>query len=262
MTGPQQTSQYNENFADALQWLWGDGFLAPGGHEDVGALLAETDLSGRSVLDVGSGLGVITVELAKTFGARSAHGIDVEAHLVERSQQRAAQAGVADRVTFELVEPGPLRFADSSFDVVFSKDVIVHIPDKQAFYRDVLQILKPGGVFVGSDWLRGGEGFFSDVAEKWLALVHLNFQMKNLEQTRETLQAAGFVDVRLNDRNAFHRGEVNKEVALLKQKLSELEQRIGPEQAQYRLKSSLLRQQVIDEGFLRPTHFIGIKPLD
>ena len=74
------------------------------------------------------------------------------------------------------------------------------------------------------------------------------------------MQDAGFADVRLNDRNAFHCVEVSKEVDLVKEKLSELEQRIGAEQAQYRLASSLLRQQVIDEGFLRPTHFVGLKP--
>ena len=236
MATPEQTSQYNENFADALQWLWGDGFLAPGGHDDVKALLDGIDLSGRDVLDVGSGLGVISVALASTYGAQSVLGIDVEAHLIERSQQRAAAAGVADRVSFELVEPGPLINPAASFDVVFSKDVIVHIPDKQAFYEDVLRVLRPGGIFVGSDWLRGGEGHFSETADRWLELVHLDFQMKNLDQTRQSLQDAGFADVRLNDRNAFHRVEVSKEVDLLKEKLGELEQRIGTEQAQYRLR--------------------------
>ena len=38
-------SQYNETFAEALQWLWGDGYLAPGGAEDVEALLTGLELS-------------------------------------------------------------------------------------------------------------------------------------------------------------------------------------------------------------------------
>ena len=58
-------------------------------------------------------------------------------------------------MTFQLVEPGPLPFADQSFDAVFTKDAIVHIPDKPPFYREVLRVLRPGGLFVGSDWLCG-----------------------------------------------------------------------------------------------------------
>ena len=254
-----EKSQYNETFAEALQWLWGDGYLAPGGAEDVDALLTDVDINGQNILDIGSGLGVITVMLASKYGAKSVVGIDVEEHLIEHSAKRAATAGVSDRVSFQLVEPGPLPFADASFDVVFTKDVIVHVPEKEPFYKDILRILKPGGVLVGSDWLRGGEGHFSETADKWLDLVHLDFQLKNLEQTRVALEAAGFSNVRLNDRNAFHQGEVAKEVALLDEKLDQLAERIGQEQAGYRLRSSHMRQQVIDEGFLRPAHFVGYK---
>lgn len=253
-------SQYNETFAEALQWLWGDGYLAPGGAEDVEALLSGVEVEGRNVLDIGSGLGVITVMLASEYGSKSVVGIDVEKHLIDHSMKRAEAAGVSDRVTFKLVEPGPLPFADASFDMIFTKDVIVHIRDKEEFYKDILRILKTGGVLVGSDWLRGGEGHFSETADRWLDLVHLDFQLKNLEQTRAALQAAGFSSVSLNDRNAFHRGEVAKEVAQLDEKFEKLVERIGREQADYRLRSSRMRQKVIDEGFLRPTHFVAYKP--
>ena len=252
-------SQYNETFAEALQWLWGDGYLAPGGSEDVEALLTGVEVEGRDVLDIGCGLGVITVMLASKFGAKSVVGIDVEQHLIDHSTKRSAAAGVSDQVSFEFVEPGPLPFPDASLDMVFTKDVIVHIPDKEVFYKDILRILKTGGVLVGSDWLRGGEGHFSETADRWLELVHLDFQLKNLEQTRTALKAAGFSNVSLNDRNAFHRGEVAKEVALLDEKFDQLVERIGQEQAEYRLRSSRMRQKVIDEGFLRPAHFVGYK---
>lgn len=252
-------SQYNETFAEALQWLWGDGHLAPGGVEDVEALLAGVEIEGREVLDIGCGLGVITLMLAKKYGAKTVVGIDVEQHLIDHSTKRAAAAEASDRVSFEFVEPGPLPFADASFDVVFTKDVIVHIPDKEKFYKDIIRVLKPGGVLVGSDWLRGGEGHYSETADQWLELVHLDFQLKNLEQTRVALQVAGFGNVSLNDRNAFHRGEVAKEVKQLDERFDQLVARIGQEQADYRLRSSRMRKKVIDEGFLRPAHFVGHK---
>jgi hypothetical protein len=51
--------QYAKDFTDALQFMWGDGFLSPGGPEEVAEMLAGIDLSGKRVLDIGSGLGGI-----------------------------------------------------------------------------------------------------------------------------------------------------------------------------------------------------------
>ena len=255
------SGQYNETFIVGLQWMWGDGYLAPGGPAEVAELLKNVDLQGARTLDIGSGLGAIAALLAGTYGAKEVVGIDVEPHLVEHSRERAASAGLADRVTFQLVEPGPLPFADASFDAVFTKDAIVHIPDKPPFYAEVLRVLKPGGLFVGSDWLRGGEGEPSATAKEWLEVVHLDFRLRNMDETRAALEAAGFLNVSMNDRNAWYQGEVKAELESLDgERLKGLAERIGQAQADYRLKSSQLKKQVIDEGFLRPTHFVGYKP--
>jgi phosphoethanolamine N-methyltransferase len=261
MSDNPKTSQYDENFIVALQWMWGDGYLAPGGPEEVEELLRGVDLSGSRTLDIGSGLGAIAALLAQTYGASQVVGIDVEPHLIEHSRQRVEAAGLSSRVQFELVKPGPLPFPDQSFDAVFTKDAIVHIPKKPPFYKEVLRVLKPGGMFIGSDWLRGGSGDVSPIAAKWLEVVHLDFRLRNLEETQTALEAAGFLDVRMNDRNAWYQDVVRDELATLDgEKLAGLAQRIGRDQADYRLRSSQLKQQVIDEGFLRPTHFIGFKP--
>lgn len=261
MSDGTKKSQYDENFNIGLQWMWGDGYLAPGGPEEVAELLREVDLTDLRTLDIGSGLGAIAALLAQTYGAAQVVGIDVEPHLIEHSRARIEKLGLSARVQFELVEPGPLPFADASFDAVFTKDAIVHIPDKPPFYKEVLRVLKPGGMFIGSDWLRGGSGAVSPVAAQWLEVVHLDFRLRNLEETQAALESAGFLNVRMNDRNAWYQDVVKDELATLAgEKLAGLAERIGREQADYRLKSSQLKQQVIDEGFLRPTHFVGFKP--
>lgn len=261
MTTEERQGQYNENFIIGLQWMWGDGYLAPGGAPEVAELLRDVDLNGCRTLDIGSGLGAIACLLADTYGASEVVGIDIEPHLVEHSRRRAADAGVADRVQFQLVEPGPLPFEDASFDAVFTKDAIVHIPDKPPFYAEVLRVLKPGGLFVGSDWLRGGAGDPSATAKRWLEVVHLNFRMRNLDETKEALELAGFTNVSMNDRNAWYQDEVKAELETLRgDRFEGLVERIGRAAADYRVESSELKKQVIDEGFLRPTHFVGRKP--
>ena len=261
MSEPERKSQYTENVNAALQWMWGDGYLSPGGAEEVAAMLQGVDARGRHVLEIGSGLGAAAIALVETYGARSVLGVDVEPHLVEHSRERAAAAGLEERIRFQLVEPGPLPFDDGAFDMVFSKDAIVHIPDKAACYADVLRTLAPGGVFVGSDWLRGGEETYTSDAREWLDFVHLDFRMETLDETRRALERSGFERVQLIDRNEWYKGAIVEELTTLAgdnyEKLVEL---VGEDAAEHRLESSSRKQRVIDQGFLRPTHFVGYKP--
>jgi len=261
MKGPDLQSHYNEDIVTALQWMWGDGYLAPGGPEEVAELLHGISVVGGHVLDVGCGLGVIDVMLVDTYGAQSVVGIDVEPHLIEYARQRTADAGLNERVLFQLVEPGPLPFDENTFDMVFSKDAIVHIHDKSKFYTEVLRVLKPLGAFVASDWLCGEEETYTAQVEEYLELINLSYHMQSLEQTRQTIVEVGFERVVLKDRNEWYREEVKKELATLSgDSFMRLVGQVGQEHADYRLQVSSIKQQVIEQGFLRPAHMIGYKP--
>jgi ubiquinone/menaquinone biosynthesis C-methylase UbiE len=261
MSKTNESGQYNGAFNTALQWMWGDGFLSPGGPEEVATMLQDVDISGRKVLDIGSGLGAIDVLLVAQYGAASVLGVDVEAHLIDEARERASRAGVSEQVSFQLIEPGPLPFADNSYDVIFTKDAIVHIPDKAAFYLEVRRVLKPEGLFIGSDWLRGDAQTITARAEAWLEYVHLNFQMQDIAHTDQAMQDGGFNQPRFNDRNEWYKTAIKHELASVSgARLTDLAAKIGQEQAQYRQKSSELKQQAIEDGFLRPTHFVAQKP--
>ena len=260
MPESERKPQYTDDLNTALQWMWGDGYLSPGGSEEVAAMLRDVDVGGRYVLDIGSGLGAAAVTLAESYGARSVLGVDVEWHLIDQAGGRAAAAGFAEQVRFQLIDPGPLPFDDATFDMVFSKDAIVHIPDKAACYAEVYRVLRPGGVFVGSDWLRGGEETYTSEAQEWLDFVRLDFRMETLDQTREALQRSGFERVGLVDRNEWYKSEVRNELTTLSgDNYEALVRRVGKETAEHRLESSTRKQRVIELGFLRPTHFVGYK---
>ena len=185
-----QTGQYNELFNTALQWMWGDGFLSPGGADEVDHMLRSVDIEGRAALEVGCGLGAGAVMLVEKYGAGSLLGLDVEAHLIEHCRERAEKAGIAGKTEFRLVEPGPLPLEDDQFDVVFSKDAIVHIPDSAALFEDVYRVLKPGGWAVMSDWYRGEEPLTDEMAA-YLDRLDVGMQMKPIEADRAELLPAG-----------------------------------------------------------------------
>ena len=84
---------------------------------DVAARLADTSRPTR-VADVGCGLGWAAIELAKAHPHLHVDGYDSDEESIARARHNAADAGVGDRVTFEVVDASSGYGADR-YDVVF-----------------------------------------------------------------------------------------------------------------------------------------------
>jgi ubiquinone/menaquinone biosynthesis C-methylase UbiE len=213
--------EYSDALVDFLEVLWGEGYLSPGGAEEVARVLDGVDLSGKSVLDIGCGSGGIALSLVADYGAACVTGIDVEDTVLRKARGRAAARGLEGRVEFRKVAPGPLPFPDGRFDLVFSKDAIVHIPDKTAVFADIHRVLKPGGQLAMSDWLISHDGEPSPEMKHYFEQEGLSFGMASPETYRRALLAAGFENVRLTNRNAWYRQQAARELALLEGELYE-----------------------------------------
>ena len=100
--------------------------------------------------------------------------------------------------------------------MVFSKDSIVHIPDKHALARDIFRVLKPGGWFAASDWLIGRDGEPSPEMKAYIAAEGLDFGMASPQRYQAALEAAGFTDIKVTSRNAWYRQQARAEVAAMK----------------------------------------------
>ncbi|MDP2733239.1 MAG: class I SAM-dependent methyltransferase, partial [Hoeflea sp.] len=155
---PGHAPEYDDAAIRFLEALWGEGFLSPGGPDEVRRIVADVDFAGKRVLDVGCGSGGITLFLAREYKPRSIVGFDVEQPVVDLASRRAAEQGLADTASFVRGAPGRLPFEDQSFDVVFSKDALIHVADKEALFADIFRVLKPGGKFAASDWLSSHDG--------------------------------------------------------------------------------------------------------
>ena len=162
-----------------LESIWGEGYLSPGGPEEVSRVLEGLDLTGKRVLDIGCGSGAITLSLALDHGAAHVVGVDVETDVCTAAQARINRAGATNRVTIKQVTPGRFAFEDSSFDLVFSKDSIIHIPDKSFLAAEVLRVLRPGGWFAASDWLISHSGTPSTDMAAYIKLEALDFAIEN-----------------------------------------------------------------------------------
>jgi SAM-dependent methyltransferase len=250
---------YPEEFIERLQIVWGEGFLSPGGPEEVHAIVSGLDLGGKRVLDIGCGTGGPAVLLARDYRA-DVVGIDIEPQLLERAKSLASKAGVS--VDWRLVEPGPLAFPANSFDFVFSKDALIHVPDKPALFAEILRVLKPGGVFAASDWLIGEGGEQMPGMKRYLSLTHLHFALATAAETEGAMQRAGFVDVATRDRNAWYAAWSRRDVGAMEGPLRrELTALLGEEGYEQGLEVRRANAEAAREGSLRPTHLRSLKPL-
>ncbi|MDJ0778882.1 MAG: methyltransferase domain-containing protein [Gammaproteobacteria bacterium] len=253
--------EYDDDLVALLEAVWGEGYMSPGGDAEVDRYLEGIDLAGQHVLDIGCGLGGIDLHLLRAHGVAKVTGIDIEDDLITRCDRLAERHGITDRVDFRRVEPGPLPFADGSFDAVTSKDSIIHIADKHALATDIFRVLQPGGWFVASDWLSGYEGEPSPEMAAYLEAEGLDFGLASADTYRAALEAAGFVDIAVVDRNSWYREEARHERDQLTGALyADLESQIGREFLQRQIDVWNTMIVVLDLGQLRPTHLRGRKP--
>ncbi len=105
--------------------------------------------SGGSLCDVGCGQGQALITLARTFEEATFVGYDVYPPAIEEARRKAAEAGVADRVRFEVADAA--QAVPGRFDVVTVFDVLHDSHDPGAILRSIHDALVPGGRFVAVD---------------------------------------------------------------------------------------------------------------
>jgi ubiquinone/menaquinone biosynthesis C-methylase UbiE len=92
-----------------------------------------------TILEVGCGTGNYVSAVAGSFGC-TACGLDPSFGMLAHARSQP------EHVTWLLGRAEDLPFAADVFDLIFSVDVIHHVLDKAAFYRQAMRALRPGGL--------------------------------------------------------------------------------------------------------------------
>ena len=112
------------------------------------------DFAGK-LLEVPVGTGVLTMPVYNDLPDAEITCLDYSEDMMAAAKRRAAGAGLKN-VSFVQGDVGALPFADESFDVVLSLNGFHAFPDKEAAYRETFRVLKPGGIFCGCFYIKGG----------------------------------------------------------------------------------------------------------
>lgn len=105
-------------------------------------LLRAGKFPGGRCLDIGCGQGNTTRMLAEVLEPAECIGLDYDSKLVAYAE---AQPGNQDGTRFVQGNAMQLDFPDASFDVVFTRYLLVHMTDPMAVIREMMRVVKPGG---------------------------------------------------------------------------------------------------------------------
>lgn len=131
---------------------WADGVETLGQAQTaklahIAAKLALED--GQTVLDIGCGWGGMAIYLAKHFKVRVT-GITLSREQTELAKDRALEAGVADRVTFEFADYRDLPARKPRYDRIVSVGMFEHVgrPQFETFFQACANLLTDSGVML------------------------------------------------------------------------------------------------------------------
>ena len=251
---------YGPKQLNMLEVIWGKGYLSPGGSDEIDQIIGELDLSGKKILDIGCGCGGAVFHMLEKHSAAEAIGFDVEPLVIDQANALALEKGLSERAIFKCVKPGKLDTKDESFDVIFSKEAFIHIPNKVDLMKDINRTLKTNGYLAVGDWMRNDDNPPSIEMQEYIAAEGLDYYMCSLKKYKDILENTGFKVISLNDRNEWYLEKVKKEVADIEGPLwSKVVESIGTEEGEYALEIWKKLLGVVEKGEHRPGNFRALK---
>ena len=208
--------QYSRTGILRYEKVFGEGYISTGGHETTEYLISKipnTLSPGVRVLDVGSGIGGAAFFLARTYGA-FVTGVDLSEEMVAIAHERAAALapGAIGSVTTILGDVLTESFPEP-FNVVWSRDALMHIPDKPRLFARLRDLTANGGKLVITDYARGtGEGS----PEFQAYIKSTGYHVVDPASYGKLIEGAGYTDVQVED-------ATDRFVAILERELDLLE---------------------------------------
>jgi ubiquinone/menaquinone biosynthesis C-methylase UbiE len=125
------------------------------------AIITGWQIGKGTVLDLGSGTGILSVELAKAFPELEFVGLDLSEAAVSVASEQAAESTVAARVSFEQGDAEDMPFEDASFDLVVSSNTLHLLKKPVRVFDETQRVLSPSGKFIISDFRRSWLGYLT-----------------------------------------------------------------------------------------------------
>ncbi|XP_035213418.1 phosphoethanolamine N-methyltransferase-like isoform X2 [Stegodyphus dumicola] len=204
--------QYSRSGVRRYEWIFGKTFLSTGGLTTTKKYVALLDLKeGQKVLDVGCGLGGHSFYMAENYGVEVL-GVDLSVNMMTVATEHLSERPhLANKVKFVICDITRATYDSASFDAIYSRDTLLHIPNKEELFSNFERWLKPGGKILFTDYTKSDKEISPDF-ENYIA--DRGYHLLTLNQYKELLGKSGFTNIKVEDAteeflNALH-AELNK----------------------------------------------------
>lgn len=205
----KNVGEYSPAYSLFLEGTYGDQMLSAGGTSAIDRMFAGMQLQHKKGLDIGFGLGGAAFYLAEHYQMQVT-GIEINPWMVEEATRRTPPH-LRFRVKFMQYQQPLLPFPDQSFDIVYSKGVLMHVGNKLPLFKEVYRVLKPSGCLVIDDWLSPIKGQWGKRLQKMWEMENLAPYAQTTEDYYQVLKDAGFSGIQMGDENP-HYLEYNQDV--------------------------------------------------
>jgi len=190
--------QYSTNGVLRYEKIFGPGFVSTGGLDTTKEFVESLNLkSDQVVLDVGCGIGGGDIYMAKTYGC-AVVGVDLSTNMVSIAYERLMGITASNlKVSFEIGDIMHHEFEPNSFDVIYSRDTILHITDKMTLFSRLYNWLKPGGQLFISDYTCAPKNEWSKEYEEYVS--QRRYTLLTVQEYGKLLESVGFKDVDAQD---------------------------------------------------------------
>lgn len=249
--------QYSLNGILRYEWIFGHGFLGYGEPEVTRELVSNLNWwPGIKVLDVGSGLGGPDFLMAQEHQARVT-GVDLTEATVRLARQRQQELGLST-VDFIQGDINELEWPAASFEVIWSRETLLHLPDKPTLFRKFSEWLSPGGFLVITDYARkegpGSSRFEAYVQESGYPLLEL-------DEYARTISDAGFQPVSIQDKTDLLAELLDSHLNKLEENKQEFCRSFSAEDYEYIKARWELKRDCCLQGDMKWGWFLAQKPL-
>ena len=156
-SGDAPIDPWDEDKVNINQYIWGPGFCGPGGPEYIIQLSKLMALSPEmSMLQIGAGLGGPARVLVDRFGVWIT-GYEESKHLVDKGMEMSTKLGVEKKAQLVEYLPEETSEFDRRFDRAMAKEALFTIQNKKQIIAAVEEKLKPGGLFLVTDYVLGSD---------------------------------------------------------------------------------------------------------
>jgi ubiquinone/menaquinone biosynthesis C-methylase UbiE len=114
--------------------------------------------NGRNpILDVGTGTGLIPIELCRQSPLAEVIAVDAAGHMLRLARENVQRAGFEKRIRLAQINARGMGYAAGSCAAVMSNSIIHHIPEPRECFAEMVRVAAPGATIFVRDLLRPGD---------------------------------------------------------------------------------------------------------